>query len=401
VLVGGVNSPVRAYRHIGGDPVILVRSQGAQVVDADGKRYVDLIMGWGALLLGHCPAPVVAAIRKRMRETIVLGLTHPDEARLAQLICEAVPSVERVRFTTSGTEACMTAVRLARAHTGRAKILTIEGGYHGHGESVIARTGQGVAPGAIEAKLTVPFNDLEAMERAIAGSAHELACVILEPVPANMGVILPRPGYLKRIRALTARHGILLILDEVVTGFRLALGGAQERFGVAADLTTFGKIIGGGLPIGAVGGRAAIMTHLAPEGEVFHGGTFAGHPLVMAAGIATLTQLKATAPYGALERLTQRLARGLSESAQRAGVPIQVNQIGSMFTVFFSDGPVEQAAAVRASGREPFARWVRALQQRGVLMPPSPYEAAFVSTAHTGAQIARCVLAARQAFGVR
>ncbi len=295
----------------------------------------------------------------------------------------------------------MTAVRLARAATGRPKILTIEGCYHGHGESLIARPGQGVPFALPDAKLTVPYNDIEAFESAVASAAEELACVMIEPVAANMGVVLPKPGYLARVRELTRRHGILLILDEVVTGFRLAFGGAQERFGLTADLTTFGKVIGGGLPIGALGGPATIMDRLAPEGEVFHGGTFAGHPLAMTAGIATLRRLKDDPPYERLERLTSRLTRGLAEAAQQAGVPVHVSGIGSMFTVFFTDDRVACYADVRAARQDRFARWVRAMQRSRVLMPPSPYEAAFCSEAHSETDVDRCLAAARRAFSER
>ena len=398
-LVGGVNSPVRAYRHLGGAPVILARSRGATVWDVDGTPFIDFIMGWGALPLGHNSPEVIRALRARMAQGVLLGLTHPAEAELARLISEAVPSVEQVRFTVSGTEACMTAVRLARASTGRDTILAMEGCYHGHSDALLAGlpaapqnvggaqagTTAGIPASVAAHVIRVPYNDAEAAARAIAAHGRELACVIIEPVAANMGVVPPQPGYLARLRQLTKAHGILLIFDEVVTGFRVAHGGAQARFGVTPDLTVFGKIIGGGLPIGAVGGPRPLMQRLAPDGDVYHGGTFAGHPLSMAAGIATLRVLHARPPYEGLERSSARLADGLHDAARRSRVAVTINRIGSMLTVLFSR-------------REQFAPWARALQAQGILIPPSPHETWFVSTAHTPRHIERAARAARHAF---
>jgi glutamate-1-semialdehyde 2,1-aminomutase len=383
-LVGGVNSPVRAFRQIGVDPVMLMKGRRAEVMDVRGRRYIDFIGGWGALILGHRPPRVMAALRRALSQDVMTGLTHPDEVRLARLITQAVPSVEQVRFTVSGTEACMTAVKLARAYTKRTKILTFEGCYHGHapmGESV-----------------TVPFNDLAAAQAAIRQHAETLACVIVEPVAANMGVVAPEPGFLAGLRELAARYGIVLIFDEVVTGFRLGAAGAQGRLGMQPDLTTFGKIIGGGLPIGAVGGPKRIMQRLVPEGDVYHGGTFAGHPLSIAAGIATLSALEEQPPYEPMERLAQQLAEGLTQEAQEAEAPVQVNVVGSMLTVFFSETPVRDAAQAKACDRQRFGQWARSLLEQGVLVPPSPLEALFLSAVHTEEHLARFLTASRRAF---
>ena len=397
-LVGGVNSPVRAFRRVGRDPLILIRSAGADVIDAKGRKLADFIMGWGALILGHNYPAVIRAIQRGVDRGVMMGLTHPDEIELARIISEAVRSVEQVRFTVSGTEACMTAVRLARAHTGRTKILTFEGCYHGHGESFMAARMAGLSGLATQETVQVPFNDVPACEAALQRYGDELACVIVEPVAANMGVIKPEPGYLERLRALTSQHAALLIFDEVVTGFRVAWGGAQELFGVTPDLTTFGKIIGGGLPIGAVGGPKRLMQRLAPEGDVFHGGTFAGHPLSMAAGIATLTALKRANPYARLERTGQRLGEALAETARAASIPVQINRVGSMLTLFFSETPVTNFTQAYASQQERFAQWANVLCDRGLLVPPSPFEALFLSTQHASGHRERFVEASRAAF---
>jgi len=397
-LVGGVNSPVRAFRHVGGEPLMLVSGRKAEVVDAAGGTFVDFIMGWGALLLGHQPSAVLQALREALRHGTLLGLTHPAEVELARLIAQAVPSVEQVRFTASGTEACVTAVKLARAHTGRATILTFEGCYHGHAESVMAHGSAGI-PGVLAREtLRIPYDDLDALETTMRRAGDRLACVIIEPVAANMGVIAPRPAYLARLRELTRHYGAVLIFDEVVTGFRVGLSGAQGLFGVRPDLTTFGKIIGGGFPIGAVGGGRAIMRRLAPEGDVYHGGTFAGHPWSMAAGVATLSAVMTRAPYEGLETLSQRLAEGLQEAAHAHAIAVQIHRVGSMMTIFFSSKPVRNVDDVKASRRDQFARWVAVLREQGILMPPSPYEAMFVSTAHTALHVKRCVDASREAF---
>ncbi|MBI4342824.1 MAG: glutamate-1-semialdehyde 2,1-aminomutase [Candidatus Omnitrophica bacterium] len=398
VLVGGVNSPVRAFRQVGGEPVLLAGAKGATVRDDAGRTYVDFIMGWGAQILGHNPPAAVQALRRQLAAGALVGLTHPAEARLAAMIADVVPSVEQLRFTVSGTEACMTAVKIARAHAGRSKVLVFDGCYHGHGESLMAGKSAGL-PNALSGEtVSVPYNDVGAAERAIERFGQELAAVIVEPVAANMGVVAPEPRFLMALREFTSQRNIVLIFDEVVTGFRLGYGSAQSLVNVQTDLTTFGKIIGGGLPIGAVGGPRRLMQHLAPEGDVYHGGTFAGHPLSMAAGLAVLSALKQRPPYQRLERLSQRLADGLAHAARDAGVPIQVNRAGSMLTVFFSDQPVRNAQQAKASRRERFAQWANALRRGGFLIPPSPFEALFLSTAHTNTHIDRMVRASRGAF---
>ena len=397
-LVGGVNSPVRAFRQVGGEPLMLVQGRGAEVIDEQGRRFTDFISGWGCLLLGHNPPPVVGALRRGLTQGLPMGLTHPAEVELARRIVKAVPSIEQVRFTASGTEACMTAVKLARAHTGRTKILTFEGCYHGHGDSLMAGKTAGIPDLVARETLTAPFNDLAAFETTLARHGGELACVIIEPVAANMGVVVPEPGYLARIRELTRQQGIVLIFDEVVTGFRLSAGGAQARFGIRPDLTTLGKIIGGGLPIGAVGGPKQIMQRLAPEGDVYHGGTFAGHPLSMTAGVAVLDALKRHPPYEDLERLSTRLADGLVSAANRFGIAVQLSRIGSMLTLFFSDAPIRNFSQATGSRRDRFAEWANALREQGILVPPSPLEALFLSSAHTEADIDRLLRASSAAF---
>jgi glutamate-1-semialdehyde 2,1-aminomutase len=396
-LVGGVNSPVRAFRSVGAEPLLLIEGMGAEVVDAAGRRYVDFISGWGALILGHRHPSVERAIARTLKSDWLLGLTHPAEIELARRIADAVPSAERVRFTVSGTEACMTAVKLARAHTGRTTLLVFGGCYHGHGESLMAGKSAGLPASLASDTVTVPYNNIGAIEETFARAGGELACAIVEPAAANMGVVPPAKGFLERLRTLTSRHGTLLIFDEVVTGFRLGLGGAQAAFGLTPDLTTFGKIIGGGMPIGALAGPERLMRHLAPEGDVYHGGTFAGHPLSMAAGIAALEALAAHPPYERLERLARRAAEGLQEGARKAGVPVRVNRAGSMLTLFFANGPVRNQAEAKAASVERFTRWANGLRKRGVLIPPSPYEALFLSTAHTDAHIERLLAASRAA----
>jgi glutamate-1-semialdehyde 2,1-aminomutase len=397
-LVGGVNSPVRAFRHVGGEPLMLVSARGAEVVDHAHARFVDFIMGWGALILGHNHPAVVRSLRGAIDHGVLLGLTHPPEVELARFIVEAVPSVEQVRFAVSGTEACMTAIRLARAHTGRAKILTFDGCYHGHSDSLMARNTAGIPGLLAKETLTAPLNDTKSLKAIIKRHAYALAAVIIEPVAANMGVVAPEAGYLKLLRRLSAERGILLIFDEVVTGFRLSIGGAQALLHIRPDLTTFGKIIGGGMPIGALGGARRLMRRLAPEGDVYHGGTFAGHPLAMAAGIATLRELTVNPPYERLEEMTRSLTQRLLDAARGYGVPLCINRAGSMFTPFFSDGPICNMAQAKASQRSRFAAWANALRRRGVLVPPSPFEALFVSSAHTQRHIDRMLQASTDVF---
>lgn len=417
-LVGGVNSPVRAFRQVGQEPLVLVRGQGVWVTDAQGRQFLDFILGWGSLILGHVHPRVVRAVRRQVANSAMLGLTHPAEVHLAEAIAEAFPSIGKVRFTPSGTEACMTAIRLARAYTGRSKILTFEGCYHGHSDGVLVKRGpacaasgatmesaagrsglatlglakSGGVPEAIaQETIVISYNDLEALDEAITRYGAQLACAILEPVAANMGVIAPHHEFLQRLREVTKQRDILLIFDEVVTGFRVAYGGAQTLFGITPDLTVLGKIIGGGFPIGAVGGPWHLMQRLAPEGEVYHAGTFAGHPVTMAAGLATLDELKRESPYGALESLGGRLAQGLLTAASTAHIPIHVNQVGSMLTVFFSEGPVTHLASAQHANATRFATFANVLRKEGILIPPSPFEAMFLSTAHTQEHIDRVI----------
>ena len=398
VLVGGVNSPVRAFRKVGASPVLLTGARGVASRDVHGRAYCDLIMGWGALILGHGHPAVRLAVRQALERGALLGLTHPAEVELAELLVAAVPSIEQVRFTVSGTEACMTAIRLARAHTGRPKLVLFDGAYHGHSDTPMARQTAGI-PASLEAEtLSVPYNDAKALDAVLRRAGEQIACVIMEPVAANMGVVPPAPGFLAAVRRLTAERGILLIFDEVVTGFRLRFGAAQDLFGVRPDLTVFGKIIGGGLPIGAVGGPRRLLQRLSPDGDVYHGGTFAGHPLSMAAGLAALRTLKTRPPYAALERLSRQLGDGLAAAARRAGVPVQVNRVGSMMTPFFSAHPVTCAAEAAASDHSRFARWCQGLRARGILAPPSPLEALFLSTQHTRRDVERVLRASKAVF---
>jgi len=399
-LVGGVNSPVRAFRHTGAPALCLVRGEGAYVLDERGQRFIDLIMGWGALLLGHAHPSVTRAVRRQVAKGWHLGLTNPAEVELAKTITEALPGIEQVRFTASGTEACMTAIRLARAATGRSKVLSFEGCYHGHSDGLLANSA-GVPKAIAQETIVVPYNDLEALEDAIGTFGDQMACAILEPVAANMGVVVPEGAFLRRLRDLTRQRGILLIFDEVVTGFRVAYGGAQTIVGVTPDLTVLGKVIGGGFPIGAVAGPQRLMQQLAPEGCVYHAGTFAGHPVAMVAGLATLNALKRRMPYERLESLGTQLTTGLLNGASRAGVPMQINRVGSMFTVFFSDCPVKQFADVQQADAKRFARFANALRHKGVLLPPSPFEAAFLSVAHTQDMVEHVVQAAADAWGQR
>ncbi|MBI4353893.1 MAG: glutamate-1-semialdehyde 2,1-aminomutase [Candidatus Omnitrophica bacterium] len=384
LLVGGVNSPVRAFRRVGASPVILRSGRGAWVTDTHGRRSLDFIMGWGALILGHNHPQVLTAIQKQLSQGTLLGLTTELEGQLAQAICEAIPSIERIRFTPSGTEACMTAIRLARAWTRRTKILTFEGCYHGHSDVLLGQDA-GVPSSLAQEQLEAPYNNIEALEDIMKRRGSELAGVIVEPVAANMGVVVPDRGWLTRLRALTTTHGIVLIFDEIVTGFRLRDGGIQETMGVKPELTTLGKIIGGGFPVGAVGGQAAIMDQLAPSGAVYHAGTFAGHPVTMAAGLATLKMLRQRQPYERLEAMGDQLASGLREGAQRQGIAVHVNQIGSMLTVFFAN-------------TKQFAAFANGLRAQRVMIPPSPYETWFLSAVHTASQIEQVVDRARRLY---
>lgn len=406
---GGVNSPVRAFRAVGGEPPFVERGEGAYLWDADGNRFIDYFGSWGPMILGHAFPPVVAAIQRAAARSSSFGASTAAEGDLAELIVAAYPSIEKLRFVSSGTEATMSAIRLARAYTGRKYIVKFEGCYHGHADGLLVKAGSGVAtlgiPGsagvpeeAVHFTLALPLNDVAALEVAFA--AHPIAAVIVEPVVGNAGCIPPATGYLEALRTLTTQHGALLIFDEVMTGFRIALGGAQELYGIRPDLTTLGKIVGGGLPCGAFGGPREIMDQLAPLGSVYQAGTLSGNPLAMAAGLATVGYLQEhrSDVYAKLERLSAAAADGVAETAANAGIPLVTNRVGAMFTWFLTDKPVTDFASAAACDTKQFARFHRAMLEAGVWLPPSQFEAAFVSTAHTEGDIRQTVDAARTAF---
>jgi glutamate-1-semialdehyde 2,1-aminomutase len=408
---GGVNSPVRAFRAVGGDPPFVARAEGAYLFDADGNRYVDLFGSWGPMVLGHAFPPVVEAIREAAGRGASFGASHAGEANLAELVRRCFPSVEKMRFVNSGTEACMSAIRLARGFTGRNFIIKFEGCYHGHADALLVKAGSGVAtlgiPGSAgvpaetaQHTLALPYNNLAAVEAAFAAHPDEIACILVEPVVGNAGTIPPAPGYLEGLRKIATKHGALLILDEVMTGFRLSLGGAQQLYGVTPDLTTLGKILGGGLPCAAFGGRAAVMDQLAPLGPVYQAGTLSGNPLAMAAGIATIKHLieHEGEVYPQLERVTQSIAEGVAKLAQQVGVPLTTSRVGSMFTWFFTGGPVTDFASASASDTAAFARFHRRMLASGVWLPPSQFEAAFVSVAHGPAEVEQVLEAAQGAL---
>ena len=394
-LPGGVNSPVRAFKSVGGEPIIVKRGFGAYIEDVEGNKYIDFLMSWGPLILGHAHPKVVEEVKRAVENGLSFGLTNPYEVEIAKEVVEAVPSAEKVRFVNSGTEAVMSAIRLARGFTGRKYVVKFDGCYHGHYDSVLVSAGSGVAtlgipgtPGIPEeiAKLTyvLPYNDPEAVRKLFSQKGEEIACVIVEPVAGNMGVVPPTEDFLRTLREETEKHGALLIFDEVITGFRLSYGGAQEYFGVTPDLTTLGKVIGGGMPVGAYTGKGEIMSKVAPEGEVYQAGTLSGNPVAMAAGLATLKVLKETNPYGELEKRTEYLTGEISKLLTQRGIPHTVNRIGSMFTVFFTEGEVRNYSDARKSDLKLFARFFKNLLKNGVLIPPSQFEAWFLSTAHDG-----------------
>jgi len=410
-LPGGVDSPVRAFRAVGGDPPFVTHAEGAYLSDADGNRYLDFFGSWGPMILGHAFPPVVEAIQQAAAKGASFGASTEAEANLAERVHHCFPSVEKLRFVSSGTEACMSAIRLARGFTGRNFVVKFEGCYHGHSDAMLVKAGSGVAtlgiPGSagvpVETAmhtLALPFNDLDAVRAVFDVRPDEIACVIVEPVVGNAGTIAPALGYLQGLREITASHGALLILDEVMTGFRLSLGGAQQAYDVRPDLTTLGKILGGGLPCGAFGGRADIMEKLAPLGPVYQAGTLSGNPLAMAAGMATLDHLISHEEdvYNGLEKTTAIIAEGVGRIALEVGIPMTVNRVGSMFTWFFTDRPVTDFASAAESDTVSFGRFHRAMLEAGVWLPPSQFEAAFVSTAHREAEVGRVLEAARRAL---
>ena len=409
VIPGGVNSPVRAFKAVGGSPRFIVWGEGCRVFDADGRAYVDYLGSWGPLILGHACPDVVEAVREAALRGTSYGAPCPGEVELAERVTRLVPSMEKVRFVSSGTEATMSALRLARGFTGRSKILKFEGCYHGHADGLLVAAGSGVATlgipgspgvtaGTVADTLVVPYNDVRALEAAVTAHGSDLAAVIVEPVVGNMGCVLPAPGYLDSLREITRRAGALLVFDEVITGFRLGLGGAQAAYGITPDLTCLGKIIGGGLPVGAYGGRADVMDRVAPDGPVYQAGTLSGNPLAMEAGCAALDALKRPGNYERLAALTTRLTDGLAGAADAAGAVVTINRVASMFTVFFCRGPVSDYASAKASDTARYARFFHAMLDRGVYLPPAQFEAAFVSLAHTEADVDATVAAAREAF---
>jgi glutamate-1-semialdehyde 2,1-aminomutase len=408
-IPGGVNSPVRAFKSVGGNPVYIAKGEGARVVDVDGNTYIDYIGSWGPLILGHAHPKVLAAIQEAAALGTSFGAPTERETDMAKLVCEIVPSVEVVRMVNSGTEATMSALRLARGYTKRNKIMKFEGCYHGHADSLLIKAGSGVAtlglpdsPGVPEATaihtITVPYNDLESVKMAFEAYGEDLAAVIVEPVAGNMGVVPPQPGFLEGLREITQRYGTLLIFDEVMTGFRVARGGAQELYGITPDLTTMGKVIGGGLPVGAYGGRRDIMQHVAPAGPIYQAGTLSGNPLAMAAGLTTLQILGEDGVYERLDALSSRLAEGLADNARKLGIPHTVNRVGSMVCLFFTETPVVNYETAKTSDLERFSRYFRYLLEEGVMIPPSQFEGMFVSLAHTEADIERTIEASYQAM---
>ena len=411
LLPGGVDSPVRAFRAVGGDAPFIARGEGAYLWDEDGNRYIDYFGSWGPMILGHAFPPAVEAVQAAAARSASFGASTAAEGNLAELVTKAFPTIEKLRFVSSGTEATMSAIRLARAFTGRKYVIKFEGCYHGHSDGLLVKAGSGVAtfgiPGSAGVPeeiagltLALPFNDVDAVQAAFANYKNQIACIIVEPVVGNAGTIPPAEGYLEALRAITTLEGALLIFDEVMTGFRVALGGAQELYRILPDLTTLGKIIGGGLPCAAFGGRAEIMDMLAPLGPVYQAGTLSGNPLAMAAGIATVGRLieNRAEVYSELESMSEAVALGVAAEAAKAHVPLVTNRVGAMFTWFFTSSPVTDFASAATSDTAAFARFHRAMLEQGIWLPCSQYEAAFLSTAHTIENIEQTIQAAKAAF---
>jgi glutamate-1-semialdehyde 2,1-aminomutase len=404
-IPGGVNSPVRAFRAVGGNPFFVNRARGSRIWDVDGNELIDYVCTWGPAILGHAHPKIISAVKAAAEHGTSFGIPNPLEVTMAKLICELVPSVQKVRMTSSGTEACMSAIRLARGFTRRDKIIKFDGCYHGHVDSLLVRAGSGALtfghpdsagiPAAFtQHTIVAPYNDVDAVKAVFAANKNEIAGIIVEPVPGNAGLYLPKPGYLEFLSEITKAHGALLIFDEVMTGFRLARGGAQERFHIRPDLSTFGKVIGGGLPVGAFGGRTEIMDCLAPLGPVYQAGTLSGNPIAMAAGLANLEELLNESAHARLEELGGLLAAGMRDAAKSAGVAMQFNSCGSMFCGYFTAGPVHNVADAMKSDREKFKKYFHGMLDAGIYLAPSQFESGFISTAHTPADIETTVRAA-------
>jgi glutamate-1-semialdehyde 2,1-aminomutase len=410
LIPGGVNSPVRAFTSVGGEPFFAQRAEGAYLHDVDGNRYVDYVGSWGPMIAGHAHPQVLAAVERTIRDGLSFGVPNALEVTMAETITRIVPSCEMVRMVNSGTEATLSAIRVARGATGRTRIVKFEGCYHGHGDSFLVKAGSGVmtlglpnSPGVpsvlADLTMTIPYNDFDAATRLFDEIGEEIAGLIIEPIVGNANCILPRDGYLQHLRALCTKHGAVLIFDEVMTGFRVAPGGAQQRYDVAPDLTTFGKIIGGGMPVGAYGGRRDLMSQVAPSGPIYQAGTLSGNPVAMAAGLATLELIQAPGFHDALEQRTHALCDGLEAAAREAGVTFHTTRAPGMFGLYFREGPVETFEDAKASDSEKFKRFFHAMLERGVYLAPSAFEAGFMSSAHGDAEIAHTIMAARSAFG--